>query len=264
MNIIAVMDPATIVSGLGVGLLVGMTGVGGGSLMTPILVLLFGVHPVTAVGTDLLFAAATKSVGVVVHGFNRTVDWGVTGLLALGSVPATAATLIVLSRLETKTGAAGGLVSHVLGFALIATSLALFFRARLKALVERQRRAEATLRGRRLATVALGATLGVAVSISSVGAGAIGVTALLMLYPRLPIARLIGSDIAHAVPLTLIAGLGHWVIGSVDLALLTPLLLGSIPGVVIGSAVGPRLPETALRFVLAAVLTVVGVKLMLG
>lgn len=264
MTFFTLMDPATIVSGLGVGLLVGMTGVGGGSLMTPILVLLFGVHPVTAVGTDLLFAAATKSVGVVVHGFNRTVDWGVTGLLALGSVPATAATLVVLSQIETKTGAAGGLVSHFLGIALIVTSVALFFRHRLKALVERWRRTEETVRGRRLATVALGASLGVAVSISSVGAGAIGVTALLMLYPRLPIARLVGSDIAHAVPLTLIAGLGHWVIGSVDLGLLTPLLIGSIPGVVIGSAVGPRLPEAALRFVLATVLTVVGFKLVLG
>lgn len=264
MSIIAILDPATIVSGLAVGLLVGMTGVGGGSLMTPILVLLFGVHPVTAVGTDLLFAAATKSVGVVVHGFNRTVDWGVTGLLALGSVPATAVTLIVLARIETRTGASAGLVAHVLGIALIGTALALFFRRRLKTLVEQRRQSEGTVRGRRVATVALGAALGVAVSISSVGAGAIGVTALLMLYPRLPIARLVGSDIAHAVPLTLIAGLGHWVIGSVDLTLLTPLLLGSIPGVVIGSAVGPKLPEAALRMVLAAVLAVVGVKLVLG
>lgn len=265
MSIFATIEPAYVFSGLGVGLLVGMTGVGGGSLMTPLLVLLFGVHPATAVGTDLLFAAVTKSAGMAVHGFNRTIDWSVTALLALGSIPATAATLWILSQIQTSTGGSGRLISVVLGLALIVTSSTLFMRKWLRRLVERRQIIEEGREGRRrIATVALGALLGVVVSISSVGAGAIGMTALLMLYPRRPIARLIGSDIAHAVPLTLIAGLGHWMIGSVDLVLLGSLLVGSLPGVVVGSTLGPRLPEPALRALLAVVLAIVGAKLVYG
>ncbi len=265
VSIFAAIEPAFVFSGFCVGLLVGMTGVGGGSLMTPLLVLLFGVHPATAVGTDLLFAAATKGVGMAVHGFNRTVDWSVTALLALGSIPATAATLWLLSQVQASTGGGTKLISLVLGLALIVTSATLIFRRFLRRLVETRHLAEEGREDRRgLATVVLGAVLGVVVSISSVGAGAIGMTALLMLYPRRPIARLIGSDIAHAVPLTLIAGLGHWMIGSVDLALLGALLVGSVPGVIIGSAFGPRLPEPALRTVLAVVLALVGAKLVFG
>lgn len=256
-------DPLYALSGFAVGSLVGLTGVGGGSLMTPLLVLLFGVHPATAVGTDLLFASVTKSAGTLVHGVNKTVDWKIVGRLAAGSVPAAALTLWAISGVDTK--AAGKTISTVLGYALLLTSLILIFRTRIFAWV-RERRA-----GRRLKdgtvmglTVAFGVLLGVLVTISSVGAGAIGVTVLLMLYPLLPTARIVGSDIVHAVPLTLVAGLGYWWIGAVDPAMLLSLLTGSIPGVVLASLVSPRIPDGALRPLLAAVLVLVGTKLVLA
>ncbi len=264
MTIFGFVDPAYVASGLGVGLLVGMTGVGGGSLMTPILVLLFGVHPVAAVGTDLLFAAVTKTVGMTVHGFNKTVDWTVTRWLATGSVPATILTLWLLSRLQASTGASSKLVAVVLGVMLVATAAALLLRRPLGRLIERRGSIRIGDRMGAGATIALGALLGVVVSISSVGAGAIGMSALLLLHARRPIARLIGADIAHAVPLTLIAGIGHWLIGSVDFALLGTLLIGSIPGVIVGSAIGPRLPEVVLRVGLAVVLAIVGAKLLVA
>lgn len=264
MTIFAFADPAYIVSGLGVGLLVGMTGVGGGSLMTPILVLLFGIHPVTAVGTDLLFAAATKTVGVIVHGVNDTVDWTVTRWLATGSIPATAATLWALSQVQASTGGPSKLVGLVLGVMLVLTAAALLLRRPLGRLIAGRTGFVVDERLSRPATIALGAVLGTIVSISSVGAGAIGMTALLLLHSRRPIARLIGADIAHAVPLTLLAGLGHWVIGSVDLRLLAALLVGSVPGVVVGSVIGPRLPEVVLRVGLAVVMGLVGGKLLLA
>jgi uncharacterized membrane protein YfcA len=263
MVLLESFDLAHAFSGFGVGLLVGMTGVGGGSLMTPLLVLLFGVHPVTAVGTDLLFAAATKTVGMATHGLNRSVDWAVTGLLALGSVPATAATVAILARMETSADAAR-LVGCALGWALIVTSALLLFRRQVLAFATRRRGEAVAGSTRALATVAVGALLGVVVSISSVGAGAIGLTALLVLHPALPITRLVGSDIAHAVPLTLVAGMGWWWIGAVDLGLLGQLLVGSVPGVLIGSVVAPRTPEAILETLLAAVLAVVGAKLALA
>lgn len=241
-----------------------MTGVGGGSLMTPILVLLFGIHPVTAVGTDLLFAAATKTVGVVVHGINRTVDWTVTRWLATGSLPATALTLWILAHVEATSGETSRLIAVVLGTMMSLTAVALVFRRQIGEVVEERARLVVDERLSRIATIALGALLGVVVSISSVGAGAIGLTALLLLHARRPIARLIGADLAHAVPLTLIAGIGHWMIGSVDPKLLVTLLIGSIPGVVVGSLIGPRLPEAVLRIGLASVLAIVGTKLLLA
>jgi len=221
-------------SGFFVGALVGLTGVGGGSLMTPLLVLLFGIHATTAVGTDLLYAAATKTVGTAVHGFSKTVDWGIVGRLAAGSVPATVATLLILSRVEKQIGAANHLITVVLGFALIVTAVAILFRKIIVDFFQR-RTGPGGPKHATAITIALGAILGVLVSLSSVGAGAIGVTVLLILYPTLPAARLVGSDIAHAVPLTLIAGLGHWLIGQVDLHLLVSLLVGSVPGIIIGS-----------------------------
>lgn len=247
-------------SGFAVGMLVGMTGVGGGSLMTPILILLFGIHPVTAVGTDLLYAAATKSAGTLVHGLGRTVEWRIVARLAAGSVPMTAVTLFVLSRLELNGAAAGSLVSAVLGGALFATAAALIFRRRLIAAYVRYV-GELDERRTRALTIAMGGLLGIVVSISSVGAGAIGVTALILLYPRLPTQRIVGSDIAHAVPLTLAAGIGHWLMGSIDWPLLGSLLLGSLPGIVIGSRMAARVPDMALRIALAVTLVVAGGRL---
>ena len=248
-------------SGFAVGVLVGMTGVGGGSLMTPLLILLFGIHPATAVGTDLLYASITKTGGTFVHGLRRSIEWRMVARLAAGSVPATALTLLALSYLDMRGQAARGLITTVLGFALFATAAALIFRRRLLAIFTAHIGA---LDPRRTAalTVAVGAVLGVMVSISSVGAGAIGVTALLLLYPQLPTVRIVGSDIAHAVPLTLVAGIGHWMLGGIDWPLLAALLVGSLPGIVLGSYVSTRVPDAVLRITLAITLSVVGGRLL--
>jgi len=260
MHFLSFINPLYSASGFVVGLLVGLTGVGGGSLMTPLLVLLFGIHPGTAVGTDLLYAAATKSVGTGVHGASGTVDWGIVGWLAAGSVPATVATLLILAHTGVQSGASSHVITFVLGIALIATAIAILFRKLILNYFARRRGAPDPRRTR-IATVILGLILGVLVSISSVGAGAIGVTVLLVLYPALPASKLVGSDIAHAVPLTLIAGFGHWLMGSVNFPLLFSLLTGSIPGIVIGSLVATRMPDNVLRPILASSLALVGGRL---
>jgi uncharacterized membrane protein YfcA len=249
-----------VLSGFAVGVLVGMTGVGGGSLMTPILILLFGIHPVAAVGTDLLYAAATKSGGTLVHGLHGAIDWRVVARLAAGSVPMTAFTLFVLSRFELYGVGAGGLVNAVLGTALFFTAAALIFRRRLVRL-RAKHVGELDARRTRALTIATGAVLGVLVSISSVGAGAIGATALILLYPRLSTARIVAIDIAHAVTLTLAAGIGHWIMGSIHWMLLGTLLLGSLPGIVLGSHIAARVPDAVLRFALALTLLLVGGRL---
>ncbi|MGA2814875.1 MAG: sulfite exporter TauE/SafE family protein [Xanthobacteraceae bacterium] len=251
------------ISGFAVGLLVGLTGVGGGSLMTPLLILLFGMHPAAAVGTDLLYAAATKSAGSVVHGFNRTVDWRVVRRLAAGSVPMTIVSISVLSYLDINGPGTRQLIGWMLAFALLLTAVTLIFRNRI---VARYAPIMGALPPNRIAvlTVIVGGVLGVLVSISSVGAGAIGVTALVLLYPTLPTARIVGSDIVHAVPLTLVAGVGHWFLGSVDWQVFTALILGSVPGILIGSYAASRFPETALRVVLALTLLAVATKLSFG
>lgn len=250
------IDPLYSLSGFAVGALVGMTGVGGGSLMTPLLILLFGVHPATAVGTDLLYAAATKTGGSLVHGYARSIDWRVVRRLATGSVPATLVTLAVLSHFNLSGDAARNLITLVLSVALLATAFVLVFG---EAIVAAYRARVAVLDSHRTAvnTILVGIVLGVLVSISSVGAGAIGVIALIMLYPQLPMARIVGSDIAHAVPLTLIAGTGHWMMGSVDWHIIGSLLAGSLPGIFVGSYFAIRVPERALRLVLATTLFVV-------
>ena len=250
------IDPLYSLSGFAVGLLVGMTGVGGGSLMTPILILLFGIHPATAVGTDLLYAAATKTGGSLVHGLARSIDWRVVRRLASGSIPATVLTLAVLSHFNLNGEAASGLITLVLSVALFATAFALVFGGPIVALY-RARVSALDPRRTALVTVLVGALLGVLVSISSVGAGAIGVVLLVLLYPQLPMAKIVGSDIAHAVPLTLIAGLGHWMMGSVDWHIITSLLVGSLPGIFLGSYFAIRVPERALQLVLATTLFVV-------
>ena len=260
MTVFHSINPLYSLSGLVIGALVGFTGVGGGSLMTPLLVLLFGIHPATAVGTDLLYAGLTKSGGTIVHGLNRTIDWRITGRLAAGSIPAAAATLAALALLGHDTKGASSLITSVLGFALILTAITLLFRKWLLSRLARYTDA-LTDRQSRIYTNILGAVIGVLVSLSSVGAGAIGVTVLIMLYPKLPTVRIVGSDIAHAVPLTLIAGAGHWYLGSVDWSLLVSLLIGSLPGIAIGSQLASYVPDRVLRPVLASTLAVVGAKL---
>ena len=249
-------------SGFLIGGLVGFTGVGGGSLMTPLLVLGFGILPATAVGTDLLYATITKMSGTLVHGLNGTVEWRIVRRLATGSIPATILTILALKYLGVKQHGASGLITSVLGFALILTAVTILSRKWLLAhlahyvegLPDRQ-----TL----YLTIALGAFLGVLVSISSVGAGAIGVTALVLLYPQLPVARTVGSDIAHAMPLTFVAGIGHLFLGTVDWNLLIWLLIGSLPGIAIGSYLAARVPDRLLRPVLASTLALTGARLIL-
>ncbi len=249
-------NPLYSLSGFAVGLLIGMTGVGGGSLMTALLILLFGVHPIIAVGTDLLYAAATKSGGSLVHGLARSIDWRVVRPLASGSVPATVVALAVLCHFNLNGEVANGLITLVLSGALFSTAFVLVFRGPIVALY-RTRVRELDLRRTGIFTVLVGALLGVLDSISSVGAGAIGVVLLVLLYPRLPMAKIVGSDIAHAVPLTLIAGTGHWMMGLVDWHIIALLLVGSLPGIFVGSYFANCIPERALQLVLATTLFVV-------
>jgi uncharacterized membrane protein YfcA len=254
------IDPLYSVSGFVGGLLVGMTGVGSGSLMTPLLILLFGVHPATAVGTDLLYAAATKTGGSLVHGLARTIDWSVVRRLASGSIPSTVLTLLVLSRFDVNGAAMRDLITTMLSVALFLTAGLLIYRRKLLTFYA-ARVGELSAKRTSWLTCLSGVVLGVLVSISSVGAGAIGVTFLILLYPHLPMARIVGSDIAHAVPLTLVAGLGHWMLGSVDWQIFSSLLVGSLPGIFLGSYLSGRVPELALRVILALTLAVVGTKL---
>ncbi len=213
-------------------------------------------------GTDLLYASATKSVGTVVHGANRTVDWRITGLMAAGSVPATLVTVAAMYYSHLHGDAAAKVISIVLGFALVLTAVTLLFRRAIFAFAERHA-VNLDPRLTAILTVTLGAALGALITLSSVGAGAIGVTVLIFLYPKMPVARIVGSDIAHAVPLTLIAGVGHWMLGSVNLPLLGSLLVGSIPGIIIGSFLTARIPERVLRPILVGTLLLVGAKLIL-
>lgn len=251
------------ISGFVVGMLVGFTGVGGGSLMTPLLVLLFNFHPATAVGTDLLYASVTKSVGTAVHNQRKTVDWKIVASLACGSVPSAIATIYVMSKVGTLAQHAAGVLNVMLGATLLLTSFSVFFRP---AIIRWAGPRFDHASSRRISgwTVLLGFMLGILVSVTSVGAGALGTTALLILYPTLPVSRIAGSDIAHAVPLTLIAGIGHWLLGSVNFVLMGALLVGSIPGVILGSHFAARASDSVLRPVLAVTLLVVSVRMLIG
>jgi uncharacterized protein len=249
------------ISGFCVGVLVGMTGVGGGSLMTPLLILLFGVHPTTAVGTDLLFAASTKAAGTIVHAVAQTVDWMLVSLLAIGSVPATITILVLLSRFDLKGVVAQHAITVTLGGVLLVTALFLITGRSIRTrYADRLNKLDPRTAG--LFTVALGLTMGVLVTITSVGAGAIGVTVLLLLHPKMPAGRIVGSDIAHGVPLTLLAGAGHWYLGSVDWSLLGNLLIGSLPGIIFGSYLATRARDAVIRMTLAGILVIVGVRLL--
>jgi hypothetical protein len=259
------MDLAYTISGLVVGFIVGLTGVGGGSLMTPLLVLFFGISPAVAVGTDLLYAAITKSGGSWVHARKGHVNWRVALLLAAGSLPASALTIVALKLLALDTEWVSLVIKVTLGFALILTALALLFKERLRDYARRRwgHRPAWSKRTVSIVTVATGIVLGVLVTISSVGAGAVGTAALFFLYPGFSAVHIVGTDIVHAVPLTLIAGLGHASLGTVDWMLLGSLLLGSLPGIYLGSHVSVHIPERVLRPTLAGMLVLIGGKLVL-
>ena len=255
------MDFGFIVAGFIVGFLVGLTGVGGGSLMTPILLLFFHIKPALAVGTDLLYASVTKSVGIFAHGKLGHIDWRIVKLLAAGSVPASFATIIFLRTIDVDSTEAISTIKFSLGIALIITSVAVLLRTKLMRLLAK----ETLIPEKYVATgtVVLGIILGGLVTLTSVGAGALGVTALIVLYPQKKITTIVGSDIAHAVPLTLVAGLGHASLGTVDYNLLGTLLIGSIPGIYIGSHLSAKVSEHWIRIALAAILIYVGIKLIL-
>lgn len=254
--------PGYALSGLLVGILVGITGVGGGSLMTPLLVMVFGFHPTTAVGTDLLFAAVTKTVGTTIHSAGKTVDWRIVRRLATGSVPATILCLLLIAHCGITSKAVTSMISLTLGVALLVSAVLLLFKDVAINIISRKF-PDVGLNSPAWLTVLIGFVLGVLVSLSSVGAGALGTVVLVILYPRLPIVRIVGSDIAHAVPLTLLAGLGHWYLGTINFGLLGSLLVGSIPGIIIGSYLARYANDRMLKYGLGAVLALVGCRMLL-
>ncbi len=255
------MTVSYVASGFAVGLLVGLTGVGGGSLMTPLLTLLFGIHPSVAVGTDLAFASATKTAGTLAHRFKGTVRWDVVRRLSYGALPAALVTTLLLKHFGAVSDGIALTIRYSIAISVFLTVVALLFRARMQAWLNAHPQRQ--LQGATLAnaTIAAGALLGTLVTISSIGAGAVGATLLVLLYPRLSPAEIAGTDIAYAVPLTAIAALGHWWLGSINWELLATLLLGSVPGITIGSLAARAVPEKFLRGLLAITLTSVAVKL---
>jgi uncharacterized membrane protein YfcA len=245
-------------SGFGVGAIVGLTGVGGGSLMTPLLIGMFRLSPAVAIGTDLWFAAITKSGGAVAHHRHGHVDYRITALLLAGSLPAALGTIALMHATGLSKGWSGTL-TLALGIALLLTALTVAYKhvwhrvgLRLEPWLPESRK--------RPLTVACGALLGILVSLSSIGAGALGATMILLLYPRLPTQRLVGTDIAHAVPLTLVAGIGHASLGHVDWSLLLSLIVGSLPGIWLGAQMTRSLPERLVRALLCVSLVTAGLK----
>lgn len=252
------MDGIAVLSGLGVGVIVGLTGVGGGSLMTPILITVFKLHPALAIGTDLWFAGLTKTSGALAHHRHGQVDWRIAALLLAGSLPASLATIAMMHATGVNAGWSSA-ITLTLGIALLVTALTVAYRRAWSALGLRLER-HLPARRKPALTWLCGLLLGVLVSLSSIGAGAIGATLILLLYPRLDARRIIGTDIAHAVPLTLVAGVGHATLGHVDWALLAMLLAGSLPGIWVGAQLTRKLPERLVRALLCASLVAAGVK----
>jgi len=264
------MEFGYIFAGFTVGLLVGVTGVGGGSLMTPLLVFLFGFKAAVAVGTDLLYAAITKTGGVFVHhNTHKSVDWRVVGWMSLGSLPSAIATIFVIKHLIKIEKDVTGIITLTLGIALILTSVALLIRSYItrKKIREIEHNLISSGRFKQMQiplTILVGVVLGVLVTISSVGAGALGTLAILFLYPKMSTLKVVGTDLAHAIPLTAVAGFGHWSLGHVNFELLGTLLIGSLPGIWVGSHLSVKIPEKVLRLILATLLLVIGLKFVLA
>ena len=263
------MDWLHVVAGAFVGIMVGLTGVGGGSLMAPILILLFGVSPTTAVGTDLWFASLTKAVGGFVHhrhgGDQGGPAYRVVKYLCYGSIPAALIVLLILSRYQVERVESGQLTA-VIGVVLIIAAIATLFRGKFHqwASAFDVGHVQTMARYQPILTIGAGTILGVMVTLTSVGAGAIGATLLLMIYPiQMRLQRLVATDIVHAIPLTLVAGIGHLWIGNVNSLLLINLLIGSVPGVIVGSLLSAKAPERLLQILLAIILVIVGVRMVM-
>jgi uncharacterized membrane protein YfcA len=257
------MTLSYVISGFAVGLLVGLTGVGGGSLMTPLLTLLFGINPTVAVGTDLAFASITKSAGTIAHRIRDNVHWDIVIRLCIGALPAAVIATLALKYFGSLDKHLGQIIRYAIAFSVILTVLAIIGRSRMLAWINSHPERQLHGRNQAIATIVAGAIIGTLVTISSIGAGAVGATILVLLYPNLKPAEVAGTDIAYAVPLTAIAALGHWWLGSINWELLVTLLLGSVPGITLGSLVSRSVPEKFLRGLLAATLTGVAAKLVL-
>ncbi|CAB1212158.1 sulfite exporter TauE/SafE family protein [Acinetobacter bouvetii] len=264
-----------ILAGVLVGFCVGITGVGGGSLMTPILISLFRIEPHIAIGTDLLYAAISKFCGSLVHAKKMNIVWPIVLWLAIGSIPASFATHWVLENYLSQSSSYKAVLTMVLGFMLTLTGISIMFRGHIERFFNKIRKdvpvdmtqdlekVNLQAKDKRAYIVIMGVILGVFVTLSSVGAGAFGVMALLLMFPNLPMIRIIGSDVVHAVLLTLVAGLGHMSSGNVDFHLLGWLLVGSIPAIVVGTLISSRLPEKIIRKILGITLFALGMNFML-
>ena len=260
------MELFHIAAGALVGLIIGLTGVGGGSLMTPILVLGFSIPPTIAVGTDLLYAALTKCSGVFFHHRNNTVDWKIVLLLGSGSIPSSIITISILEHLKSTGFNYDDIIILTLATMLILTAFIVVIKNRLLSFINTNHPESLVVNFikeyRPQITVLSGVLLGCVVTLSSVGAGAIGSAILFLLYPRKPTIAIVGTDIAHAVPLTAIAGLGHLHFGSIDFSLLFGLLIGGVPAIYVGSLIGKKLPDRILRPFIALLLLAMGIKLL--
>ena len=265
-----------ILAGVLVGFCVGVTGVGGGSLMTPILISLFRIEPHIAIGTDLLYAAISKFCGSFVHAKKMNIVWPIVIWLAVGSIPASFATHWVLDNYLSQSTHYKAVLTMVLGFMLTITGLSILFRSQIENLFNKYRKQELPdmtqdlekvklqAKDKRVAIIIMGIILGIFVTLSSVGAGAFGIMALVVMFPNLPMIRIIGSDVVHAVLLTLVAGLGHMSSGNVDFMLLMWLLVGSIPAIIIGTLLSSRMPEKLIRKILGITLFVLGMNFMIN
>lgn len=252
------MDPVLALAGFAIGALVGMTGVGGGSLMTPLL-LFYGIPPAIAVGTDLAYAAIAKSLGVWLRHKASSIEWRTAFLLMAGSIPMSVVVIIALDRLAIPTDSFELIVTRVLGVALVLTAITMFGYRWLESARERM----PELRSRAGATVVAGAILGGLVTVSSVGSGALGTAMLLMLYPRWPIATVVGTDLAYAVPLTASAAIGHLYLGHVDFGYTLSLALGALPGMYLGTGIGLNVREEVIRGVLSVLFLGVGLSFLM-
>lgn len=247
------MDYLLVPAGFAVGLLVGLTGVGGGAVMTPALIL-YGIPPAVAVGSDLVYAALTKSVGAVLHQLRSNIRWRIVGRMALGSLPGCGAMLWLLGNFHKQGTGYEGLVTVTLGVALVLTAVVTLLRPWLM----EHRDIELSDRAVFWGTVAGGAFIGVLVTLSSVGAGALGAAFLLVFYRTLPVSSVVGTDLTHAVFLAALAGFGHWQLGAVDFTLLAPLLMGSVPGLYLGTLWASRIRDDVLRAFIATFLLLLG------
>ena len=250
------MDFLYILAGAAVGFVIGLTGVGGGSLMTPLLVLGFNIQPAIAVGTDLLYAAITKASGVWSHQKLKNINWPIVKNLSLGSIPGSVVCIYIIQHFNLSGEVFEHIISITLGFMLIMTSVVILF----KDTISKHFKKPANYNPSPIIIISLGVILGVLVTLSSVGAGAIGGAILLLLYPSLRTRTIVGTDIAHAVPLTAVAGLGHFQLGHIDFNLLFSLIIGSLPAIYIGTMVGEKLPEKMLKYIVASILLIIGIK----